>query len=455
MSVFFDGIPALEVSVSYDSAPTVLSSAFYQKLVGANASRLLVTTVITGYPSCSSVIACQVSSAIHFDVVLGLDWSACFRDSLIALGYRIPSNFDPWHILSGTDKAVRNGLAGHLTAPLPLLGSRPSGISHDPSSGSVQLAQSNGSIRAGQSSTNNVHDHSRLRFQLELGKKREKLLLAHSSAHSVRAVFDRIESLPKGSLVVLAQSHGIQLGKSPTCEYLRAAIVNHVGTGGCTSREGYSSYLGCSSIESQLASVTATPGTAEDPATLLQIHLIRQIAPILQLRPLRRLLNLHDVSYVETDNVKKLRNRLKRFLDRLVRGKFGDDELSLTGSARKARAREHARLRNEWPQVIPDHLKRKLLANFNLEISSTALATFVCGSCVENCPIDDKVALPFEDFDMNLLKRPDEFIDISAEDSEMSGEKTDEIVPDDLHPWLDSRCPDPPMPMPDNRQNAG
>jgi hypothetical protein len=144
MSVFFDGIPALEVSVSYDSAPTVLSSAFYQKLVGANASRLLVTTVITGYPACSSVIACQVSSAIHFDVVLGLDWSACFRDSLIALGYRIPSNFDPWHILSGTDKAVHSGmnstpifhqhlliivgLAGHLTAPLPLLGSRPSGI---------------------------------------------------------------------------------------------------------------------------------------------------------------------------------------------------------------------------------------------------------------------------------------------------------------------------------------
>jgi hypothetical protein len=159
---------------------------------------------------------------------------------------------------------------------------------------------------------------------------------------------------------------------------------------------------------------------------------------------------LHDVSYVETDNVKKLRNRLKRFLDRLDRGKFGDDELSLTGSTRKARAREHARLRNEWPQVIPDHLKRKLLANFNLEISSTALATFVCASCVENCPIDDKVALPFEDFDMNSLKRPDEFIDIRAEDSEMSGEKTDEIVPDDLHPWPDSRCSDPPMPRPDN-----
>jgi hypothetical protein len=55
-------------------------------------------------------------------------------------------------------------------------------------------------------------------------------------------------SLPKDSLLVLAQSHGIQLGKSPACENLSAVIVNHVETGGCTSREGYSSYLAFSSI---------------------------------------------------------------------------------------------------------------------------------------------------------------------------------------------------------------
>jgi hypothetical protein len=79
------------------------------------------------------------------------------------------------------------------------------------------------------------------------GKKRQKLL-AHSSANSVRAGFDHIVSFPKDSLLVIAQSHGIQLGNSPACETLSAVIVNHVGTGGCTSREGYSSYLAFSSI---------------------------------------------------------------------------------------------------------------------------------------------------------------------------------------------------------------
>jgi hypothetical protein len=81
-----------------------------------------------------------------------------------------------------------------------------------------------------------------------LEKKAPNVSSSHSSANSIRAVFDRIVSLPKDSLLVLAQSHDIQLGKSPACENLSAAIVNHVGTGGCTSREGYSSYLAFSSI---------------------------------------------------------------------------------------------------------------------------------------------------------------------------------------------------------------
>jgi hypothetical protein len=60
----------------------------------------------------------------------------------------------------------------------------------------------------------------------------------------MRAVFDRIVSLPKDSLLVLAQSHDIPLGKSPACDNLSATIGNDFGT----SREGYSSYLAFSSI---------------------------------------------------------------------------------------------------------------------------------------------------------------------------------------------------------------
>jgi hypothetical protein len=89
---------------------------------------------------------------------------------------------------------------------------------------------------------------SRIDFQQHLGRKRQKLVQVQSAAQSVRSVFDNLENLSKGSLSVIAQTHGIRLGKSPTREQLRYAIVHHLGTGSCTSREGYSSYLACSSI---------------------------------------------------------------------------------------------------------------------------------------------------------------------------------------------------------------
>jgi hypothetical protein len=57
---------------------------------------------------------------------------------------------------------------------------------------------------------------------------------------------------------------------------------------------------------------------------------MREIAPILALRPLRRLLDMHDVSYSQKDKVKELRTKLRKFMTRLQRGKHGDDDVRLT-----------------------------------------------------------------------------------------------------------------------------
>ncbi|KAJ6483559.1 hypothetical protein C8R47DRAFT_1217638 [Mycena vitilis] len=106
------------------------------------------------------------------------------------------------------------------------------------------------------------------------------------------------------------------------------------------------------------------PGASQDPAARLQLQILRQVAPVLTVRPLRRLLDMHDVRYKDTDNLKKLRRRLSSFVDRLERGKQGEDDLVLTGTARNERRKESRRLRAEWPQVIPEHLKRNLRQDF-------------------------------------------------------------------------------------------
>jgi hypothetical protein len=133
---------------------------------------------------------------------------------------------------------------------------------------------------------------------------------------------------------------------------------------------------------------------------------------------------------------------LYSFLDRLDRGKFAVDDISLSGTARRARRRELKRLRAEWPQVVPDHLKRRLIRDFNLEISASNLATFACGSCNELCPVTDKRSIGLEEFDLDLLSRPDH---VSSNDSDMdvdSGDDQDTRA----EPWLDPRYPEPPMP---------
>ncbi|KAJ7911941.1 hypothetical protein B0H13DRAFT_1875287 [Mycena leptocephala] len=340
------------------------------KLIGQSAERAAIHAAAGGaesFSSYSSLVECNVSHGLQTDVVLGLDWAAHVRESLIGSGYRLESLSMPPPPFSAPGN------------PAPEL------IFNTSGGNGKNLFKSSPPLNLFAACSITWRIYPRALYQLLL-----KLTVSDSE---------------------------------------NPQLVNN--------------------FESQFEPFIAQPCT-EDPATLLQIHIVREIAPVLQLRPLRRLLDLHDVIYLESDTVKLLRRHLNKFLERLIRGKYGEDELSLTGFTRKSRAREHARLRKEWPQVVPPHLKRKLLADFKFQISSENLATFVCGSCMENCREDQKVSASFEDFDINLLNRPDEFVDIRAEENMSVDSEADENTAADPNPWLDSQCPEPPMPMPDN-----
>jgi hypothetical protein len=86
------------------------------------------------------------------------------------------------------------------------------------------------------------------------------------------------------------------------------------------------------------------------------------------------------------------------------------------------------------------NLKRRLIRDFNLEISATNLATFACGSCNELCPINDKCSIGLEEFDLDLLLRPDH---VSRAESDMEVD-SDTEQQTRVDPWLNPRYPDPP-----------
>ncbi|KAJ7606480.1 hypothetical protein DFH06DRAFT_1149946 [Mycena polygramma] len=102
MSITVDGYrPA---SVTFSSSPrTKLSPAFRASLRQDRDNFLF-----TCFPSVASrlnalplsfTLTCPVSNAALSDVVLGLDWSAHIRDSLLALGHRLESTFDSHQLL--------------------------------------------------------------------------------------------------------------------------------------------------------------------------------------------------------------------------------------------------------------------------------------------------------------------------------------------------------------------
>ncbi|KAJ7441388.1 hypothetical protein B0H11DRAFT_1932993 [Mycena galericulata] len=143
-------------------------------------------------------------------------------------------------------------------------------------------------------------------------------------------------------------------GKSISRESLKVSITQHLGTGACLANESSSSHLACSSLLSQfeLGTHHQEEYDCDDPNKVLQIRLLTQVCPILNLKPLRRLLELHDISYVESDKKRQLRRRLGTYLHQLKFGKLPEDETPATNSeAKQQRARERAQLQAAWPQA--------------------------------------------------------------------------------------------------------
>ncbi|KAJ7708421.1 hypothetical protein B0H16DRAFT_1823389 [Mycena metata] len=74
-------------------------------------------------------------------------------------------------------------------------------------------------------------DDTRLRFLLQLSLMCRKLLQEYSVSDTLDELFNRLEKLPKPSLLVLAQSHRLKTVKVETSKQLRASICHHVALG--------------------------------------------------------------------------------------------------------------------------------------------------------------------------------------------------------------------------------
>jgi hypothetical protein len=245
--------------------------------------------------------------------------------------------------------------------------------------------------------------------QLQLISKRSQLVQQFSTDHPSGHVFDGLDSLPLPSLVSLATLHGLSC-HNPSPSALRHPITTHFASGACGAQAMGALSIACQSVVAQMfPSYPSEAVTQEEFQQMLQIRLLSHLQPRLSRAVARRILTLHNVEFSMQDGPAKLRSLLGKYLKSLdSKRSCYKSKQAKRDNKTEARARESTKLKEEWPQLISPGLKEKFKQYFNQLISKEALSTFTCGSCVERCNMSMRRTIPFEDFDLNLLRRPDE-----------------------------------------------
>jgi hypothetical protein len=97
-----------------------------------------------------------------------------------------------------------------------------------------------------------------------MSDQRRALVHDHSTKSYRASLFEQLDSPLKGTLMYIAQVHGIFL-KDATNDSLRQAITQHAGMGMCVAHEWFAPFLGCSSLESEFPSPKSDSGSCDDP----------------------------------------------------------------------------------------------------------------------------------------------------------------------------------------------
>jgi hypothetical protein len=193
----------------------------------------------------------------------------------------------------------------------------------------------------------------------------------------------------------IADVHGVQVSAAGTKEGTSSRVLNHIIEGKCA--EGTTHSPGCKQIAGD------TVMSYED-SVHLQVAILRCIISIGSKKQLSKILDLQDIYYEETDKVKKLRLRLKKFVEEIERGKMKEVEAEYE---RLKNLRILNNVRKNWPNLLPSKVKEAIVNAFRSATSSAALAFFTCACCSREMSVTEKVRKQHTDLDLSLLDIPD------------------------------------------------
>ncbi|KAJ6545839.1 hypothetical protein DFH09DRAFT_1367543, partial [Mycena vulgaris] len=106
MSILVNGTSVTSMSYSPLLARTTLSFALAASMPPPPNFAFLITTVTRRFDSYSASIICDLALDPPTHIVLGRDWGAFLRDTLLSFGLRLDHSFDVWIFLSNPDNPI-------------------------------------------------------------------------------------------------------------------------------------------------------------------------------------------------------------------------------------------------------------------------------------------------------------------------------------------------------------
>lgn len=254
---------------------------------------------------------------------------------------------------------------------------------------------------------------------------------SNTRVHSLHTIMSSIESADLNKLKSFASQHGLlQTAPKLTRELIRSLLVRHVSEGYCSQSPDQP---GCAQVVQDM-----DVGAEEDvwdntPSSQFRISLLKANLRSTRLRPLRRILKVIGTPFDAQDSLRSVRKSLRQNISQLKKAKRSPESIRSQSAANLEKKK--ADLRQSWPQLVPDEVKRQLSESFTLATSNGALSTFACGVCAESTYARHTRDLLVSELDLSMLRAGPSWFDPLYPKSHF---------PSTLGPWptcsLDQHC---------------
>ena len=187
-------------------------------------------------------------------------------------------------------------------------------------------------------------------------------------------------------------AHGIDISVQDTREDVSTKVIVHVSRGKCV--DNVNTAPGCEHL-------TKDQTVQRENALYLQVAVLQHILEVASRKQLCKVLDLHEIDYEPTDKPKRLKGRLRNYLQNIERGRLKDAEAKYDMIVRLRTLND---IRKCWPKLVPMKMKERIISDFRAATSSTALSTFTCACCARGLPVCERIRKLHTEVNLDLLE---------------------------------------------------